>query len=145
MFDRLLKSLFAPEPERLPDEDARLALTALLVRLARSDNDYVRAEIDEIEQIIAARYELGQGEARQLREEAERLEAEAPDTVRFTQAIKAAVSYDDRLRVVESAWSVALADGGRSSEENAMMRMVASLLGVNDRDSNIARQNAAKS
>jgi len=145
MFDRLLKSLFAAEPDQLPDEDARLALTALLVRLARSDNDYAQVEIDRIERITAARFGLGQAEATALRHEAEAMEAEAPDTVRFTQAIKQAVPYDDRLRVIESAWSVALADGDRASEENALMRMVASLLGVSDRDSNIARQRAAKS
>ncbi|OIP82285.1 MAG: hypothetical protein AUK37_09350 [Rhodobacterales bacterium CG2_30_65_12] len=145
MLDRLLKSLFAPEPLQLADADARLALTALLVRLARSDHDYARAEIDEIEGIIAARYGLGQAEATALRCEAEALEAEAPDTVRFTQAIKQAVPYEDRRRVIESAWAVVLADGARASEESALMRLVANLLGVNDRDSNIARQKAAKS
>jgi uncharacterized tellurite resistance protein B-like protein len=142
MFDRLLKSLFAPEPQALADEDARLALTALLVRLARSDNDYARAEIDAIEQIAAARFALSQAEATALRHEAEALEAEAPDTVRFTQAIKAAVPYEDRRRVVESAWSVVLADGARADEEDALMRLVANLLGVNDRDSNLARRRA---
>lgn len=145
MLDKLLKSLFSSEPAPLPDADARLALTALLVRLARSDDDYARAEIDEIEQIIAARYELSQAEATALRHEAETLEREAPDTVRFTQAIKQAVAYEDRRRVVESAWSVVLADGTRADEEDALMRMVANLLGVNDRDSNIARLNAQKS
>lgn len=145
MFDKLLKTLFAPTPSPLPDDDARLALTALLVRLARSDNDYAEIEINRIEEIISARFELGQGDARRLREEAEALEAEAPDTVRFTQAIKEAVPYEDRRRVVESAWTVVLADGNRADEEDALMRLVANLLGVNDRDSNIARQNAAKS
>lgn len=145
MFDKLLKTLFAPAPGPLPDEDARLALTALLVRLARADNDYAEVEINRIEEIISARFELGQGDARRLREEAEALEAEAPDTVRFTQAIKEAVPYEDRRRVVESAWTVVLADGSRADEEDALMRLVANLLGVNDRDSNIARQNAAKS
>lgn len=145
MIDRLLRSLFAPQPEVLSDEDARLALTALLVRLARSDNDYASAEIDEIDQIIALRYHLSAAEAAALRTEAEQFEAEAPDTVRFTQAIKEAVPYEERTRVVESAWSVVLADGARADEEDALMRLVASLLGVNDRDSNIARQKAAKS
>jgi uncharacterized tellurite resistance protein B-like protein len=145
MFDRLIKSLFAQEPQPLADEDARLALTALLVRLARSDHDYARTEIDQIEMIIAARYHLGQAEATELRRQAEAVEAEAPDTVRFTQSIKQAVPYEDRRRVVESAWTVVLADGTRADEEDALMRMVANLLGVNDRDSNIARQKAAKS
>jgi uncharacterized tellurite resistance protein B-like protein len=145
MLDRIIKSLFASEPEPLADEDARLALTALLVRIARSDHDYARAEIDQIESIIAARYHLGQVEATELRQQAEALEAEAPDTVRFTQAIKLAVPYEDRRRVVENAWAVVLADGVRADEEAALMRMVASFLGVSDRDSNIARQQAAKS
>ena len=38
MFGELLKRLTQPEPEMLPDEDARLALTALLVRIARADH-----------------------------------------------------------------------------------------------------------
>ena len=37
MFADLLRRLTAPEPERLSDPDARLALAALLVRLARAD------------------------------------------------------------------------------------------------------------
>ena len=143
MFDRLLKSLLAPAPEPLADTDARLALTALLVRIARSDNDYARAEVATIERILAARYRLDARETSALLIEAEALEAQAPDTVRFTRAIKEAVPHDDRLAVVESAWAVVLADGDRADEEDALMRMVASLLGINDRDSNIARLKVA--
>jgi len=145
MIDRLLKSLFAQEPQILADEDARLALTALLVRLARSDHDYAATEIDRIDQIVSARYGLSPWEAAALRTEAETLEAEAPDTVRFTRAIKDAVPYEARTAIVEAAWSVVMADGSRADEEDALMRLVARLLGVNDRDSNIARQKASKS
>ena len=143
MFDRLLKTLLAPAPEPLADTDARLALTALLVRIARSDNDYARAEVATIERILAACYALDARETSALLIEAEALEAQAPDTVRFTRAIKEAVPHDDRLAVVESAWAVVLADGDRADEEDALMRMVASLLGINDRDSNIARLKVA--
>ena len=68
------------------------------------------------------------------------MEAEAPDTVRFTRAIKDAVPYEDRESVIEALWAVVLADGIRDHEEDAQLRLVANLLGVNDRDSNIARQ-----
>ncbi len=142
MFAEFLKRLTNPGPQRLPDADARLALAALLVRIARSDHDYAPAEIARIDRILAARYGLGPFEATALRREAEALEAEAPDTVRFTRAIKDAVAYDDRRAVVEAAWSVVLADGQRAEEEDALMRMVASLLGINDRDSALARQKA---
>ena len=143
MFDRLLKSLLAPAPEPLADTDARLALTALLVRIARSDNDYDRAEIETIERVVAQRYGLDTAGVAALMAEAEALEAEAPDTVRFTRAIKEAVAHDDRLAVVESAWAVVLADGDRADEEDALMRMVVSLLGISDLDSNIARRKVA--
>lgn len=140
MFADLLKRLVAPEPEQLPDPDARLALTALLVRVARSDNDYAEAEIDRIDRILAHRYALSPFESAYLRGQAEKLEAEAPDTVRFTRAIKDAVPYEERNAVVEALWAVVLADGVRDEEEDALIRLVANLLGINDRDSALARQ-----
>jgi uncharacterized tellurite resistance protein B-like protein len=140
MIGDLIRRLTAPEPEPLPYDDARLALAALLVRIARSDGEYEGIEIDRIDALLASRYELSPFEAARLRTEAEALEAEAPDTVRFTRAIKDAVPYDDRVRVVEALWDIVLADGMRDHEEDAILRLVAPMLGVGDRDSNMARQ-----
>ena len=140
MFADLLRRLSAPEPEPLPDPDARRALTALLVRIARADGDYAEVEAQRIDRIAMARYGLSPFEAAALRREAEALEAEAPDTVRFTRAIKDAVPYEDRAAVVEALWDVVLADGTRDHEEDGLVRLVANLLGINDRDSAIARQ-----
>lgn len=140
MFADFLKRLTQPEPAQMPDADARLALTALLVRIAKSDNDYAPAEKARIDQITANRYGLTAADAEALRANAEVLESEAPDTVRFTRAIKDAVPYDARLGVIEALWAVVLADGTRSDEENALLRLVANLLGVTDTDSAMARQ-----
>ncbi|MEP0963103.1 MAG: TerB family tellurite resistance protein [Roseobacter sp.] len=140
MFADFLKRLTQADNEQLPDEDARLALTALLVRIARSDNDYSADEKARIDKITAKRYGLGPGAVGALREEAEALESEAPDTVRFTRAIKDAVPYEDRLSVVQALWEVVLADGARAQEEDALMRMVTNFLGISDRDSALARQ-----
>ncbi|MEY8831488.1 TerB family tellurite resistance protein [Sedimentitalea sp. XS_ASV28] len=145
MFGDFLKRLIQPEPAPLAHSDARLALTALLVRVARSDNDYSADEVSRIDRIIADRYGLSPFEAGKLRAEAETLEAEAPDTVRFTRAIKDAVPYEDRRSVVQSLWTVVLADGARAEEEDALLRLVANLLGVSDVDSAMARQHAEKS
>ncbi len=143
MFSDLIRRLTAPEPQTLPDTDARLALGALLVRLARSDGDYAAAEIAQIDRSLMHRYGLSAADAAALRVECEAVEAEAPDTVRFTRAIKDAVSYDDRLGVMEALWAVALADGQRDDEEDSMMRMTASLLGITDQDSHRARLKVA--
>ncbi|KAJ54170.1 hypothetical protein ACMU_03550 [Actibacterium mucosum KCTC 23349] len=139
MLSDLLSRLTADRPQTLPDPDARLALTALLVRVARTDGDYAAEEVRRIDRICETRYGLDHAGARALREQAEALEAEAPDTVRFTRAIKDAVAYDDRSAVVEALWDVALADGMRDEEEDALLRLVANLLGVGDADSHRLR------
>lgn len=140
MFADLLRRLTEPDPQPLPDPDARRALTALLVRIARSDGDYAEAEIARIDRIAMTRFSLSPFEATALRREAEGLEAQAPDTVRFTRAIKDAVPYEEREGVVEALWDVVLADGRRDQEEDGLVRLVANLLGVNDRDSALVRQ-----
>ncbi len=140
MFGDLIRRLSAPAPGRLPDPDARLAMAALLVRMARADGHMAEPELARIDRLLGARYGLSPFEAGALRMAAAALEAEAPDTVRFTRAIKEAVPYEDREGVIEALWQVVLADGVRDHEEDAAMRLTANLLGVTDRDSALARQ-----
>jgi uncharacterized tellurite resistance protein B-like protein len=140
MFGELLKKLVQPDPDPLEGDDAQLALAALMVRIARSDGDYAPAEIERIDRILANRHGLSPFESSALRGQAEQLESEAPDTVRFTRAIKDAVAYEDRIAVIEALWAVVLADGVRDHEEDSLLRLLSNLLGVNDRDSNLARQ-----
>jgi uncharacterized tellurite resistance protein B-like protein len=130
----------APTPEPLTAPDAELALAALLVRLARADDHYDEAEKIRIDRVLAHRRGLDMAQATALRHEAEEVEAEAPDTVRFTRALKDMIAYEDRTGIIEALWEVALADGTRSAAEDALIRLAANLLGVNDRDSALARQ-----
>lgn len=139
MFTDLIRRMTAPAPQKLSDPDARVALGALLVRIARSDGDYAASEQAQIDATLAARYGLDAAQARALRHDCEALESEAPDTVRFTRAIKDAVDYDNRLGVIAALWAVVMADGTRDDAENAMMRLTANLLGVSDQDSHAAR------
>lgn len=139
MFGDFLKRLTAPAPAPLEDTDARLALGALLVRVAKSDEHYDGLEVAKIDQLLSRRYGLNSAQADELREQCEGLEFEAPDTVRFTQAIRKVVDIEDRIGVVEDLWSVVLADGVRDADENTLLRLVANLLGVNDMQSAKAR------
>ncbi len=140
MFGRILTSLFTQQPDRLPEPDARRALGALLVRVARADENYTEDERARIDRVLGLRYGLSPFEAAAIRADAEELEANAPDTVRFTRALKDAVPHEDRASLMEAMWSVALSDNDRDPREDAMIRVTADLLGVNDRDRAIARQ-----
>jgi len=143
MFDKLLKALLAPASSApLPDSDARLALAALLVRVARTDHFYAAEEVERIEAILMNRYHLSPFEAADLRSRAEVLETQAPDTIRFTRALKDAVPIEDSAALVQALWSVALIDGARDGSEDQMLRLIANLLGLTDVESGLARQRA---
>jgi uncharacterized tellurite resistance protein B-like protein len=140
----ILRRLLAPAPEPLPKPDARIALAALLVRVARTDGLYSAEEVERIDRVLARHHGLGPFEAARLRAEAEAIESGAPDTVRFTQALKAATALEDRSELMTALWSVALADGQRDAQEDRLMRMVSTLLGLTDVESAQARHRAER-
>jgi uncharacterized tellurite resistance protein B-like protein len=140
----LLRRLMAPAPDRLPEPDARLALAALLVRVARTDGLYAAEEVERIDRALALRHGLDPFAAARLRTEAEEVEREAPDTVRFTRALKEATAIEDRSDLMTALWSVALADGLREVHEDQLLRLVSNLLGLTDVESALARQKAER-
>ncbi|MCY4304557.1 MAG: TerB family tellurite resistance protein [Aestuariivita sp.] len=140
MFAKLIRRLTETAPTELPQDDARLALAALLVRIARSDGQYESIEVEKIQKILAERYSLNGNQSNELLRDAEILEAQAPDTVRFTRSIKNAVPYQDRLAVIEAFWEVVLVDGARDAAEDSLLRLMTKLLGITDVDSARARQ-----
>ena len=142
MFADLIQRLLAPAPTRLPEPDAHRALAALMVRVARSDGLYAAEEVARIDRVLMQRHGLTAFAAAQLRADAEDLETAAPDTVRFTKALKVAVPLEDRAGLVQALWSVALADGMRDAGEDQMLRLLANLLGLTDVESGQARQRA---
>ena len=144
MIKDILKAFQAKTPQTLDKDDARIALAALMVRLARADGNYQNIEISMIDHVLVNRFGLNAGAAQSLREQAEEIETHAPVNVRFTRIIKDSVPYEERAGVVEALWSVVLSDGHRDDEEHGFMRLITSLLGVSDRDSAFARQRADK-
>lgn len=142
MFRNLLTRLFADDTEdrRIDTGDAEVALAALLVRVARADDRYDQVEQQRIEQVLTRRRGLSAQQAAERRAAAEMIEAEAPDTVRFTRTIKDRIALEDRFGVIAALWEIAYADESRGADEESLIRLIAGLLGINDRDSAFARQ-----
>ena len=140
MIKNLLDTLLGNAEHQLDDDDEKIALAALCVRVAKSDNDYASKEISIIDAELGQHFSLSINEATKLRSEAEKLEQEAPDTVRFTRAIKDKIELDKRRAVLEILWKITLADGKREAEEDSLMRLISGLLGLTDIESAKARQ-----
>ena len=136
-FKRNSKSIL----ESVEHNDERLALTALLIKIAKSDYEYSSVEKSRIKIILKKRFLISELEVTDLINKAELLEDGSSDSVRFTKVIKEFVPLEKRNEIIEIFWELVLADGIREDDENSLLRILGSLLGVNDRDVAFARQN----
>ncbi len=144
MFEKLMKALGGEAEHHDEAADAgRVAIAALLVEAARSDDVYLDNERAMIDRVLAERFGLDAVQAQALREQGEAAQADAVDLVRFTRAIKDAVPYEDRVGVIEAVWRVILADHDLDGEESALVRRLAGLLYVPDQECGLARQRIA--
>ena len=147
MFDRFLsffedkRTSSAGHEGHTPDE-FHLAAAVLLVYAASVDGEFDRAERDRIEWLCEHRFELAAEEAHALIEAAEREAGEAVQLLRFTRTIKDGFSYEERVHLVEMLWEVVYADRVVEAHEAQLMRRIAGLIYVDDRDSGIARSRA---
>jgi uncharacterized tellurite resistance protein B-like protein len=130
-----------PAPDRSHPSD--VAVAALLVEAARADGDYVDAERALIDRALAGLFDLGPWEAAALRARGEAAQGAAADLWRFTRAVKTGLPQAERLAVLEALWAVALSDGARDPHEDALIRQLAPLLALTDRDSAEARRRVA--
>lgn len=142
----MLKNFFFKKKETKDskEQDERQALAVILISVARSDWEYTLIEASRIDSILQKRFSITGDEAQDIRNQAEKLEEQATDLVRFTKIIKKFVPLDQRADIIELLWEVVLTDGVRDDGENSLLRMLGSLLGVTDREIAFSRQKVNK-
>jgi uncharacterized tellurite resistance protein B-like protein len=122
-----------------PHSDAHVAAAALMVEAARLDGSFTDAERDRIRALLVERFRLTPWLAGELLARAERTATESVAWQGFTRAINDGLAPEERVGVVEMLWEVAYADGTLHDYEASLLRRVAGLLYVSDRDSGDAR------
>ena len=145
MFDRLKQLFDAADGAALAQggrasNDLQLAAAALLVEAARQDDDYDLSERRVIEGLLRDRFSLIAEEAEHLIEAAEAAADHAVELYTYTRRIKDAFDEDERIRIIEMLWEVVYADGKVDHLEANLLRRVAGLLYVTDRESGEARK-----
>ena len=133
-----LKEIFTEEKE-VEDLTSDNAIATILVRAAKTDNEYTESEQTLIDNLLSNQLNITLEKARTLRIKGEDLEAEINDNVQLTRIIKQDIPYEEREMLIEQLWSVVLDDDYRTPEENKFMRVLTHLFGISDVNSAKAR------
>ena len=133
-----LKKIFTAEKE-VEDITSDNAIATILVRAAKTDNEYTESEQTLIDNLLSNQLNITLEEALILRIKGEGLEAEINDNVQLTRIIKQDIPYEEREMLIEQLWSVVLDDDYRTPEENKFMRVLTHLFGISDVNSAKAR------
>jgi uncharacterized tellurite resistance protein B-like protein len=136
--DRLEAPTATNEVDRA--EDLKLAAAALLVEQARMDATIETSEHDRIAELVRWRFKLSEEEAADLVKAAESLTDGPAQWYGLTAKIKSAFNQDERIQMIEMLWDVAYADGKLDDMEANLIRRIAGLLYVDDRDSGRAHK-----
>ena len=126
-----LKKIFTEEKE-VEDITSDNAIATILVRAAKTDNEYTESEQTLIDNLLSNQLNITLEKARTLRIKGEDLEAEINDNVQLTRIIKQDIPYEEREMLIEQLWSVVLDDDYRTPEENKFMRVLTHLFGISD-------------
>lgn len=123
-------------------DDLAVAAVALLVEAAVMDGDFDDAERQVIAGLIADRFGLDGEATEALITAGEQAVEQSHQLYAFTSVIKQGFEAGDRVDMIEMLWDVACADGVVHDYEASLVRRVAGLIHVSDRDSGQARKRA---
>jgi len=123
-----------------PIDRVQLATVALLVEAAQMDAEFGDAERARIAELVESRFGLAEAEGSALLQAASDKVEQSVEVFGFTREIKNAFSPEERIEMMEMLWEVAYADGVLHDLEASLMRRLAGLLHVSDRDSGLARK-----
>ena len=144
MIDRLLDLLSGRTAPALKDsaDQLQLAVAALLIEAARMDGKFDEVECGTIERLLTERFQLERQAVQSLIEEARRRVEYSAQYFPFTHEICTRLGLEERIEIIEMLWTVAYADGVLDPEEDMLVRQIAGLIHVPDKERGLARQRA---
>jgi uncharacterized tellurite resistance protein B-like protein len=125
-------------------EALQLALTALLIEAANSDDRFDEAERGVVSRLLERRFRLSRADANELLAAGEVAACESAELFHFTRIINERLSFEERVELIEMLWEVAYADRVLDKYEDSLLRRVAGLMYVPDRERGEARQRVLK-
>ena len=144
MLDRMLAFLQGHDMpgQRPPEPDLKASVAALLVEAAQMDATFGAEERACIEDLLAEKFELAPEDVASTLKVAEETVASSTQNFPFTHRINQMLDASQKSQVIEMLWQIAYADGVLDPDEDAMIRQIAGLIYVTDRERAVARQRA---
>jgi uncharacterized tellurite resistance protein B-like protein len=138
MFSALMRLLDTPVAQPAPD--LRLSVAVLLLEAARQDDTFDAHEQAMIEKLLTSRFDLSEDDCAKLMAAAQARASQMVQLHGHTSHIAAEMPPEERIHLIEMLWDVAYADGVLDPEEDLLIRRIAGLIYVSDRDRVLARQ-----
>lgn len=144
MLDRLIELLSGQEVPALEEsaDELQLSVAALLIEAAHMDNNFDASERATIERLLTKRFDLDHDAVQSLIAQAQQRVEDSAQYFPFTHQITKRMSAKQRAEIIEMLWKVAYSDGALDPYEDALVRQIAGLIHVPDRERGLARRRA---
>lgn len=139
-FKQLFES--AADTSAPKDDEVKLAAATLMFELIRADGDIDDVEIEQLRMVLGNHFQMGSADVETLIDDAQNSAQEAISLQGFTRQICDHWGNEERVKLLEYLWLLALADQHIDTHERHLVRKVAGLLYLTDRQINVARENA---
>ena len=126
------------------DDEYKVACTALLCEAASMDGVFDDNEKKLILVLIQKQFNVDENEANKIYIEGKSLAENSAQLYGFTRIIKESWDNKKRISLLEMLWELAYVDGELDAAEDMLIRRIAGLIHVEDRDRIEAKQRVLK-
>ena len=120
--------------EETAEKTIEFAAAVLMFEISRADSSIDTEEREVIDKALVEHFNLSQSEANELLTLAEKEVDHSISLSEFTRAINDSLDAEDKVKIVELLWRVALADAVLDKYEEYFIRKIADLLYVSHKD-----------
>ncbi len=134
---KLFEKYINPLPDRSSegsDHSLKIATVALLMEMMRADARVTEDERNMVMKTVMSKFKLAKEESNDLLQFAEEKIRKATGYYEFTSLINKGLTYEQKVKVIESLWEIAFADKCLDKYEEHMVRKIADLIYVEHKD-----------
>lgn len=141
-----LKQLFPSAESNEADvaQSLQLAAATLMVEVLSADTVVDQREVEHCLKLLASRFDLAHNDLNTLFNTARNKSSEAISLQGFTREICDQLNNDERVKLLSMLWEIALVDKELDANERHLIRKIAGLLYLNEKQIIQAKELAKK-